>query len=134
MGNSGIIRDELAVEIGKVKEGVDFFNFSGGWPGSDTVEFDRVHGQLTRFYNHPKIFNFRDIKLALFKLEMKIQLSHMLEDMTSLFSVSFQLWRDDGEVVHVDDKPSLSNHVTELVIHELLECCRRVAKVKEHNG
>ena len=40
---------------------------------------------------------------------------------------------EDEEVVHVDDKPSLGNHISEGVIHELLECSRGVVKTKEHD-
>ena len=37
------------------------------------------------------------------------------------------------EVIHVDDKLSFSDHVSEQVIHEPLECGRGVAKAKEHD-
>ena len=38
------------------------------------------------------------------------------------------------EVIHVDDEPSLSNYVSEGVIHEALKSSRRVVETKEHNG
>ena len=41
---------------------------------------------------------------------------------------------DNKEVIHVDDEPSLSNHVSEGVIHESLEHGWGVAETKEHNG
>ena len=38
------------------------------------------------------------------------------------------------EVVHVDDEPSLSDHILEEVIHEALKSSRGVVKTEEHNG
>ena len=38
------------------------------------------------------------------------------------------------EVVYVDDKPSFNNHVSEEVIHKMLECGRGVVETEEHHG
>ena len=38
------------------------------------------------------------------------------------------------EIIHVDDKPSFSNHVMKGVIHEALECGKGVVETKEHNS
>ena len=67
-GDSGIIRDESSVEAGKAKEGLYVLDFGRGWPCCNAIKFDRVHGKLTRFYNHPKVFDFRNIELAFLKL------------------------------------------------------------------
>ena len=56
------------IEIGKAEEGSYILDFSGGWPGSDAVEFDRVYSKLARFHDHSEVFNFGDVKLTLFKL------------------------------------------------------------------
>ena len=66
-GNSGAVRDESTIEIGKAKEGLYILDFSGGWPSSNAVEFDRVHSKLTRFHDYSEVFDFRDIKLTLFE-------------------------------------------------------------------
>ena len=34
----------MVVEIGKVKEGANIFDFLGGGPFGNSIEFDRVHG------------------------------------------------------------------------------------------
>ena len=52
----------------------------------------------------------------------------------SSLHVSFWVRGGDEEVVHVDDKPSLSDHIVEGVIHELLEYSGGGAKAKEHDG
>ena len=67
-GDNGIIGDELLVEVGEAKEGLYFLHFGGGWPCSDAIKFNWVHGKLAGFHNHPKVFDFRNIKLALFEL------------------------------------------------------------------
>ena len=56
----------------------------------------------------------------------------MLEDMFHSFMVSLFVWGEDEEVVHINDKPSFRNHVSEGIVHELLECCGRVGEPKEH--
>ena len=65
---------------------------------------------------------------------MEIKLSHILENMAALFGMSFQVRGGDEEVIHVDDKPSFSNHISEGVVHELLKHGRGVAEAKEHDS
>ena len=38
------------------------------------------------------------------------------------------------EVIHVDDKPSFSDHILEGVIHEVLEYGKGVIETKEHDS
>ena len=38
------------------------------------------------------------------------------------------------EIIHVDDELSLSNQISEGVIHETLECGGGVVETKEHNS
>ena len=121
------------VEIGKAKEGSYVLYFSGGQPGSNAIELDRVHGELTRFHNHSEVFDFGDVELTLFEFQVEVELSHALEDATSLFSVGLGVRGGDKEVVHIDDEPSFGNHVSEQVVHELLERGGGVAKAKEHD-
>ena len=52
--------------------------------------------------------------------------------MFSAFTVGLFVWREEEEVVHIDNEPSFSDHITERVVHELLECRRGVGKSKEH--
>ena len=72
--------------------------------------------------------------MALLELEVEVKLGHSLKDVVSLFGVGFWVWGGDEEVVHVDDEPSFSDHVSERVVHESLEHGRGVAKAEEHDG
>ena len=108
--NSGIVRGKLMIEIGEAKEGTHFLEFDGGWPSGDTIEFHGVHGKLFWFYNHPKIFNLKDIKLVFLELKIEVKLGYLLEDTMSSFLIGFEVRGGNKEVVHVDDKLSLSNH------------------------
>ena len=67
MGDCGIVRDKPTVEVGEAKEGLYILDFNWGWPGSDSIQFDWVHGKLTGFYNHSKVFDFWDVKLTFLK-------------------------------------------------------------------
>ena len=134
MDDSGVVGDKLMIKVGKAKEGVYFLDFSGGWPGSNAVKFDRVYDKLTRFYDHPKVFDFRNIKLTLFKLKVEVKLSHVLENTVSSFSMGLWVRGSNEKVIHVNDEPSFSDHVLEGVVHELLECSWGIAKTKEYNS
>ena len=65
---------------------------------------------------------------------MKVELNHALENVTDLFGVGYEVGGSNEEIIHIDDKPPFSDHVSEQVIHELLECSRGIKKAKEHDG
>ena len=133
MGNSRVVRDELMVEVGKAKEGLYVLDFGRGWPGCDAIKLYWAHSKLTGCHDHPEIFDFRDIKLAFFKFQMEVQLGYVLKDTMGLFSMGCWVRGGDEEVIHIDDEPSFSDHVSEGIIYELLECGRRVTQVKEYD-
>ena len=64
---------------------------------------------------------------------MKVEFCHALEDTTGSVCMDLRVRGGDEEVIHVDDEPSFSDHVSEGVIHESLECGWRVAETKEHD-
>ena len=132
--NCGVVGYELLVEVGKAKEGVHILDFGWGRSGGNTIKFDRVHDKLTRFHDHSKVFDFRDIELALLELQVKVKFCHSLEDMTGSLCMGFWVGGGNKEVVYVDDEPSFSNHVSEGVIHESLEHGGGVTETKEHDG
>ena len=65
---------------------------------------------------------------------MEVKLGHSLENMMSLIGMGLWVRGGNEEVVHVDDEPSLSDHVSEGVVHKLLECGGGVVKTEEHDG
>ena len=85
--NGGVVGDELTIEVGKAKEGSYFLDFGGGWPGSNAIKLYRVYNELSWFDNHPEVFHFGDVKLALLKLEVEVKLSHVLKNAASSFSM-----------------------------------------------
>ena len=56
------------VEVGKSKEGSYILYLGGGQPSGDAIKLNWVHGELTGFHDHSKVFNFGDIKLAFLEL------------------------------------------------------------------
>ena len=113
VGDSGVVGDELMVEVGKAKERSYVFDFSEGWPSGNTVKLDRVHGKLSGLQNHYKVFDFGDVELAFLKLQVKVQFSHALEDMMGSFFMGRRVRGGDEEVVHIDDELSFGDHVLE---------------------
>ena len=57
-----------------------------------------------------------------------------MENSFGAFSVKVVVRGRDEEVIHVNDKPSFGNHVSERVIHESLEGGGGVAQAEEHYG
>ena len=54
--------------------------------------------------------------------------------MTSSLGVGGFIGGEYEEIVHVDDKPSFSDHVSEGIVHKALEYGRRVVETKEHDS
>ena len=52
---------------------------------------------------------------------MEVKFCHSLKNTASLLSIEFWVRGGNEEVVHVDDEPSLSDHISKGVIHKLLE-------------
>ena len=57
----------------------------------------------------------------------------MLENAFGTFMVGFLVWGENEEIIHVNDKPSFSDHVMQGIIHETLEYGREVGEAKGHN-
>ena len=64
---------------------------------------------------------------------MEVEFSHSLEDAASSLSVGFRVRGGNEEVVHIDDEPSFSDHISERVVHESLEHGGGVTKAEEHD-
>ena len=56
-----------------------------------------------------------------------------MKNAPSAFTVGFFVWREDKEVIHINDEPSFSNHVSEGVIYELLESGWGIGESEEHD-
>ena len=130
----GVIRDEASVEVGEAEERANVFHLGWGRPTCDSIKFNRVHSQLSRFNDHSKVFDLVGGELALFEFQMKVKFGHSLQDMFGAFLMEGGVRGVDEEVIHIDDKPSFGDHVAEGVVHELLKSGRGIGKPKEHDG
>ena len=72
MGNVGVVRNKVLIEIGEDKEGANVLYLGWSRPACNSVELNRVHSQLARFYYHSKVFDFIRGKLALFEFQVKV--------------------------------------------------------------
>ena len=132
-GDVGVIWNKSTVEVGEAKEGVYILDFSWGWPLGDAIKLDRVHSELAGFDDHSEVFYLICGEFAFFKFEVQIEFGHLLEDMLSAFLVSGSVGGEDEEVIHIDDKPSFSDHVPEGIVYESLEGGGGVGETEEHN-
>ena len=61
----GVVGDETSVEVGEAKERADIFHLGWCGPACDTIELNRVHGQLAGFDDHAEVFHLVGGELAL---------------------------------------------------------------------
>jgi len=133
-GDVGVVGDEATVEIGKAKEGADILDFLGSGPLGDAIEFDGVHGELTGFDDHTKVFNLGGGEFTFFEFKMEVEFHHTLQDTLSTFLVGGGVGGEDEEIIHVDNEPTFGDHIAEGVIHESLERGGGVGETEEHDG
>ena len=122
VSNSGIVWDKATIEVGKAKEGSYIFDFGRGGPAGNSIKFYWVHGKLSWFDYYAEIFNLQEGKLALLQFQVEVQFLHPLQHLMSSLDMGGLIRGECEEIVHVDDKPSFSDHVSEGVIYEALEC------------
>ena len=72
MGNAGVVRNKVPVEVGEAKEGVNVLHLGGGRPACNPVELNRIHSQLAWFYYHSEVFDLICGKPAFFELQVKV--------------------------------------------------------------
>ena len=113
---------------------MDIFHLGWGWPTGNPIEFYWVHGQLTRFDDHAEVFDLVSGKFTFFELQVKVELSHTLQDAFGVFLMEGSVGGVDEEIIHVDYEPSFGNHVAEGVVHESLEGSGGVGEAEEHYG
>ena len=68
----GVVGDEAAVEVGKAKERVDIFHLGWGQPTGNPIKFYWIHGQLTWFDDHAKVFDLIGGEFTFFELQMEV--------------------------------------------------------------
>ena len=71
-GDVRVVRDQTTVEVGKVQEGPHISDLHWCWPVGNPIQLDRVHGELTRFDNHSKVFYLDGGEAAFLELEVEI--------------------------------------------------------------
>ena len=71
------------------------------------------------------------MKCTLIEFCVKVVLAQSLEHPSDMDTVFFLHLPEDQDVVQVDDDENVS-HVTEDIIHEMLECCQGVGHSKGH--
>jgi hypothetical protein len=65
---------------------------------------------------------------------VKVEFHHALQDMFGTFLMGGFIQGEDQEVIHIDDKPSFGDEITERVIYKSLKGSRGVGKAKEHDS
>ncbi|KIK32593.1 hypothetical protein CY34DRAFT_101137 [Suillus luteus UH-Slu-Lm8-n1] len=117
--------DEVTVEITETEERTDFFHRSWYCPFAYSRKLGRIHCYLSWFNDHSEVINFLCVKGAFFGFQEKGFFADDFED-----SAGF---RENENVIHINNHPSFGDLLLERLIHVGLECGRRIAKSKEHD-
>ena len=64
---------------------------------------------------------------------MKIFILHPVQYLAGSFLAVLKVFSEHQNIIHVDDQPSFSDHVSESGVHECLEGRQRVASPEEHD-
>ena len=67
-GNIGEVENEPSVEVGKAHKRANIFEFLGGGPRVDSIEFNWVHGEFIGMDNHSEVLHFGGGEFTLLKL------------------------------------------------------------------
>ena len=111
-----------------------FFDRRWDRPVFNGLKFGGVHSNFSVAKDKTEKVYFRDSKLAFLEFKVKIEFLHSLENPFGLLSMNFWIRGGDEKIVHVNDKPAFSDHVSEGVIHESLEGGGRIRETEKHNS
>ena len=105
---------------------------SRGQPDADSVSLGSVHGDAGGSDHKAQEFDPLSMEQTLFRLGVQIVLTQMFQDASDMDLMIFQGIGEDEDIVEVDHYEDVS-HVSEDVIHEGLECSRRIGEPHGHN-
>src|SRR5882724_5493920 len=127
----GISVNEMTVEIGKAKEGLNVLDFLWNWPILDDLDLVRGHGEAFRRQHVSEVFAGSDMEFTFVCMGKQ---SISAEPVKCFLNVSF-VFRNvvgiDENVIQIYDDNDI-DHICEDVIHKSLKSCWRISKPFRH--
>src|SRR5882724_3978840 len=113
----GISKNESLVKIGKTKERLNIFDFSGFGPILNYLDFVRRHGEAFRRQHISEIFTGSDVKFAFVcmgKKSVSVESAKYFSDVSLVFG---NIVRIDEYVIQIYDDYGV-NHICKNVVHK----------------
>jgi hypothetical protein len=115
-----VVMDESSIEVGKPKERLNIFHFTGYRPLLDGLDLVGGHGKAVRREDISEVLQRVTVPFAFTRVCEQIVLPESLEDLSNVFSMLSGGVGVHKDVVEVDEYVDVEK-VAKNVVHELLE-------------
>src|SRR5882672_4741785 len=119
--------NEVTIEVGETKEGLNILDFPRFGPILDNLDLVRGHGEAFGRQHVSEVFAGSDVELAFVCTGQKSVSAESSEYFPNMSFVLGNVVGIDEDVVQIDDDYDV-DHIREDVIHELLESCWCISK------
>jgi hypothetical protein len=130
-GDFRVAIDELMIEVGEAKEGLNVLDFPQFWPIEDGLHFVFSHAESVRGKDVSEVFHTVPVEFAFPGIGIQAMLPESAEDFFDMLFVLGHIVRVDQDVIEVDNDTDVEE-VAKDVIHELLKGRRGIGKSKGH--
>jgi hypothetical protein len=121
----GVVMDESSIEVGKPKERLDIFHFTGYGQLLDGLDLVGSHGKAVQREDISEILHGVTVPFAFTRAGKQVVFPESPENLSNVFSMLFGGVRVYEDVAEVDEYVDVEE-VAKNVIHELLEGHRSV--------
>jgi hypothetical protein len=128
------VLDKVSIEIGKLNETSDFFEFCGWCPISDGLYFDRVHGNFAGTDDQSEVVNMGLLEFTFLGSEVKIVFFEVLKNFVNDLPMFSESGAPNEDVIQIDCNFPFSNQICEDGIYQCLERGGRVGEPEEHDA
>jgi len=112
-------RDKSTIKVRKTEEGLNILNRLRRRPIGDSFRFRRVHGDALRRDDEAEEFDGGRVEDRLLGFDMEVVFAKTGEHLVNVFAMSFDVVREDENVVEIDEDEEVG-HVAEDVVHKEL--------------
>jgi hypothetical protein len=124
--------NELVIEVGKAKEGLNVLHFAWFRPILDCLDFGGVHTQTHQRQDITEVLNRVSVESAFVNSGIEVVLLESSKYFTYMFLVKLGVVGIDEDIVKIDNNTNIE-HVGEDVVHKSLERHGGVGKSERHD-
>ena len=127
------VKNEVAVEVGKAKEGTKVVRVGGGGPIVDHLELGGVHVDGVVGDDVAKEVDCHLAEGTFLGVEVEGMLTEQLEHLSEMSGVGGEVGTVDEDIVEIDNNKSIKER-TKNIVHECGKCSRCVGEAERHDG